>query len=312
MKRGYTSVDEFKDALKVINEKVDNLKNNNIVDNSALINIENDFLNADKRIKLTKKDNVIKTCLRNIKISGRFLQGVFPYVVVVGMIFGLQSAAIDTPFVRQKEFVPAYHEETIDNTGIIDDKVTYGSIRDIDNIAYYTSKWEKKSDGNYYRTLKEYEKRNVTREEINELLNNPDLKLEDVFQFVTKTNYEMKTENEITQEEIDAKESFKIIFRYQDKDDVMFVAQDAGNNVFGSLIYVVLSIISCWPIVFFRKEFSKYDFESHLNRIKQFNHNVDVDQIMKLYNEGKIRFERIKHQEVTLIDPITHETSIVR
>lgn len=312
-KYGYTRVNDLRDDIDHLDKKIDNIGNDNIIKHSTIDEIEEEINSIEKAIKTTKRRNILRTCIKNIKIFGRAMQGVGPYVVVASLVFGLQTAIYDTPFIRQDQFKIAQHEQIIDNEGIFDDKITYVLPETTStNAAYYSTQWEQKADGKYYRTVKEYKINDKTIEELKEIVSNPNCSFDEVFGKSTSTKYEVKTESEITEKEKQEGKGFKIIYRYTDDEDVILEAQDIGQNIGLSVVYVGFSILLNMLVVLWRIEESDYDFYQHLDRIQRENRNVDLSEAIKLLKEKKIKFYKVKHQEVTLEDPITGTKSTIR
>ena len=312
--------EEFKELLlEQINEfdkNIDNIGKDNIINHSSLQEAETSYKLINKNIKKANRFNKFITCVRNIKIFGRFLQGGLPYIVVAGLTFTGQTLLGDVPFYPQKsEFKVAQHEQIIDNSGVIDEKITYIKEGTGDkNQIQYTTKWEKKSDGNYYRATQTYEVENFTAEHLKEMINDPTFNFEETFGRSKSNKYEVKKENELTKEELEEEAGFKIIYHYTDDLDVILGAQDVGENILLSVLYIIVTALVMGPVFYWRFEESDYDFMEHLDRIKTeaIDSKIDIEEIKRLFNEKKIKFELVKRGEITLTDPITGETQIVK
>ena len=312
--------EEFKELLlEQINEfdkNIDNIGKDNIINHSSLREAENSLKLINKNIKKANRFNKLLPWIRNIKIFGRFLQGGLPYIVVAGLTFTGQTLLGDVPFYPQKsEFKVAQHEQIIDNTGVIDEKITYIKEGTGDkNQIQYTTKWEKKADGNYYRATQTYEVENFTAEHLKEMINDPTFNFEETFGRSKSNKYEVKKENELTKEDLEEEAGFKIIYHYTDDLDVILGAQDVGENILLSVLYIIVTALVMGPVFYWRFEESDYDFMEHLDRIKTeaIDSKIDIEEIKRLFNEKKIKFELVKRGEITLTDPITGETQIVK
>lgn len=322
MKKEKVLVDEeeFKELLlEQINEfdkKIDNIGKDNIINHSSLQEAESSYKLINKNIKRANRFNKFITCVRNIKIFGRFLQGGLPYIVVASLTFTGQTLLGDVPFYPQKsEFKVAQHEQIIDNSGVIDEKITYIKEGTGDtNQIQYTTKWEKKADGNYYRATQTYEVGNFTAEHLKEMISDPTFNFEETFGRSKSNKYEVKKENELTKEELEEEAGFKIIYHYTDDLDVILGAQDIGENILLSVLYILATIFAIAPVLYWRFEESDYDFMEHLDRIKTeaIEAKIDIEEIKKLFNEKKIKFELVKKGEITLTDPITGEVQVIK
>ena len=312
--------EEFKELLlEQINEfdkNIDNIGKDNIINHSSLQEAETSYKLINKNIKKANRFNKFITCVRNIKIFGRFLQGGFPYIVVAGLLFTGQALIGDIPFYPEKNvFKIAQHEQIIDNTGVIDEKITYIKEGTGDkNQIQYTTKWEKKSDGNYYRATQTYEVENFTAEHLKEMINDPTFNFEEAFGRSKSNKYEVKKENELTKEDLDEEAGFKIIYHYTDDLDVILAAQDTWVNIGLTVLYLFLTALGTMPVIFWRMDESDYDFGDHVDRIRKeaIEAKIDIEEIKRLFNEKKIKFELVKRGEITLTDPITGEVQVIK
>ena len=312
--------EEFKEELleqiSEFDKEIDNIGKDNIINHSSLHEAETSYKLINKNIKRADRTNKLVTCLKNVKILGRLLQGGFPYIVVAGLVFTGQTLLGDVPFYPQKnEFKVAQHEQIIDKTGVIDEKVSYIKEGTGDkNQIQYTTKWEKKADGNYYRATQTYEVENFTAEHLKEMINDPTFNFEETFGRSKSNKYEVKKESELTPKDLEEEAGFKIIYHYTDDLDVILGAQDTGTNVGLSFLYVFITFLGTLPVLFWRMEESDYDFGEHLERIKDEAKasKIDIEEIKRLFNEKKIKFELVKKGEISLTDPITGEVQVIK
>ena len=311
---GYERASNLESDIVKLNNEIDNIGDDNIINHSRVADIEADIKRIENNIKTTNRKNKEKTCIRNIKIFGRAFQGVFPYIVAAGLVFTVQTVLNDVPFYPQKEFKVARHEQTIDNTGVLSDKVTYINASDnVKNSAYYSTKWEKKADGKYYRAIKEYDISNLTIEQLHDYILNPGDDIdENAFGKSNKIKYEVKEEKDITEEDLSEKTGIKIVYRYTDEEDVILAAQDVAPNILLSLLYLFLSFVACLPVMLWRDEGSNYDYNRHLNRLKRDYKEVDITELEKLFKEKKIKFDVVRHKDVNLVDPINGEKMLIK
>ena len=308
----YTNSSVLERDINRLSDSIDNIGNNNIINNSKLAEIENDIQKIENRIKITNRKNMGKICIRNIKIFGRALQGIFPYLVCAGIVFTVQSLIGDIPFYPQDVFKIAQHEQVIDNNGPISDNVKYvmPNSKTI-NSAHYSTKWEKKDDGKYYRMIKEYNIGEYTIDELREFVKQPDLDLEETFGKNISIKYEVKNEDQITKEELEEGTGFKIVYRYTDEEDVVLRAQDIGENIGFSALYLLFTFLLSMIVELWREE-SDFDFSNHVENYMDKYQIVDIKKLEKLFEEKKIKFELVKHQQVSFIDPINNEKILIK
>ncbi len=310
---GYERASLLENEIKNLNESIDNIGNDNIINHSRVADIEGDIKRIENNIKITNRQNIGKTCIRNIKIFGRALQGIFPYLVCAGLVFTGQTLIGDVPFYPQDQFKVAQHEQVIDNSGIVNDNVTYVlPSSELKNSAHYSTKWEKKDDGRYYRMIKEYNIGNYTTEELKELIKNPDLDFEETFGKSSSIKYEVKNENQITKEDLEEGTGFKIVYRYTDEEDVVLKAQDVWPNIGYSLLYLLITVLPCLIVVLWRTDESDFDFKDYVDDYCKDYKQVDIKELERLFKEKKIKFDVVRHQQVSLVDPITEEKMLVK
>ena len=310
---GYERASLLESDINRLNNSIDDIGNDNIINHSVLADIESDIERIESNIKITNLKNKGKTCIRNIKIFGRALQGIFPYLVCAGLVFTGQTLIGDVPFYPQDQFKVAQHEQVIDNSGIVNDNVTYVlPSSELKNSAHYSTKWEKKDDGRYYRMIKEYNIGNYTTEELKELIKNPDLDFEETFGKSSSIKYEVKNENQITKEDLEEGTGFKIVYRYTDEEDVVLKAQDVWPNIGFSLLYLLITVLPCLIVVLWRTDESDFDFKDYVDDYCEDYKTVDLKELERLFKEKKIKFEKVRHQDVNLVDPITQEKMLIK
>ena len=305
---GYDNNNQLKKDVQNLDQLIDNIGNENIINSSKVHEVESAIDKIEGNIKVTKINNKINLGIRNLKIFGRALQGIGPYVIVAGLVFGAFTLFGEVPFYPQKEFKVAQHEQIIDNARTLSDKITYVTTNSKPiNSAFYSTKWEKKEDGRYYRMIKEYNIGDYTIEELKELIKNPDLDFDTTFGKNTSIKYEVKEEKQITKEDLDQGTGFKIVYRYTDEEDVILGAQDVGPNLLFSLLYLLLTALPELGVIAWRVEDSDFDFMDYVEEYNDDYQPVDIKELEQLFKEKKIKFEKVKRADVTVEDPLTYK-----
>lgn len=310
---GYDKSSILEKEIIDLDNSIDNIGNDNIINSSRIADIENDIQRIENNIKITNRKNKLRTCIRNLKIFGRALQGVLPYVVCASLAFTVQTLLGDVPFYPQDVFKIAQHEQVIDSEGILSDNIIY--VRPSSkpyNSAHYSTKWEKKEDGKYYRVIKEYNIKDYTTEELKEFVKNPDFDFESIFGEKTSIKYEVKTEDQITEEDLNDRTSFKIVYRYNDEEDVVLKAQDIGMNIAGTLLYLLLTAVPSVCVWAWRDEYSYYDFNDYVDDYIRTYQKVDIEELERLFKEKKIKFEKVRHEKIDLIDNASAPTLSIK
>ena len=298
---GYTSVDKFEEDIERVDKKLADVGEENIVRHSVVDEINEDMQTIQDRINATEKENRRKRRIRNIKLFGSTILGSIPYVLVVGVVFGLQTWWYDMPIIRQEVMKYAKHEIMMDSTGeVINDLDYIQGVEKTSSVAYLSSKWEKKIDGRYYRTIKEYKFDNHSLEELKSMVVNPNLSIEDAFG--KSVNKKVEVQKEIPEEELEKGEYLKIMYRYGDEEDFILEAQDFWPNFWLSIPFVVVSAILCAMVhAFIEDEFNT--ISDMWDDIRREYNPVAVNQIKKMFEEEKIK--------ITKVSRVTGEEEVV-
>ena len=313
MGKGYTIVQKLTDEVEELDKKIDNIGDDNIIGHSTVDDINGLIKDINKDIKKVDRKNRRMACIKNIRIFGTFIRFFFPFVIAIGMAFGLHNwVTKDVPFYPQRVFKFAHHNESIDKTGIVSDDVIYSSDQsNKGNSAQIITKWEQKPDGKWYRVIKTYNSsENYSLEQLLEFAKNENLNVEGIFGKVDDIKFEVK--DNLSQEEIEQKDYFRIIYRHNNEEDVMLLPQDFWPNVGYSLLFLIWLAVFGFGALAWRAEGSKYDPDDSWKLFEEKYKNIDISEIKKLFEEKKIKFERRINPEVTLTDPITGEKQRIK
>lgn len=314
----YTLVNKIDGNITKLNEKIDNIGNDNVISHSSLDEAEALVKTINSEIGKIERDNIKKSCIKGVRVFGTILKHISPYILVAGLLFGIQTLTFDTPFVRQNQTRIAESTYTTTNLEYTNKDLNYvlPSAKDKKSDATYISKWEKKIDGKYYRTIKEY-KFDYNSDSLNLLLNLLDRsktdKFNNVIQRPKSTRVECKTEDEITNEELEQGDFIQLIDRHYDEEDIIYAIQDVTPNILFTLLFLLITGgISAGIGIYRIKKDNNRHFFYKLQELDEVYKRVNIEKLKKHFEEGKIKLERVKKGEVTLTDPITNKVSIVR
>ena len=276
-----------------LGKKIDNISNVNIVNSDVEKYIIDDISKIEGKIKKAKKRNFLNTCIKNIRIFGRMIQRILPYVLICGSIFGAQVGIYDVPFYPQDQVNVAGYEVTLDNRGNENQKVKYDVLSNQNYTSSITtiSKWEKKVDGKYYRTIKEY-RYDIKKHDLNWYRDN----INDVASTLkdpSSTKHEVK--ESITEEEAKEEDFIQVVYSYTDQDDIIIKAQGPLQNITFSILYLMACAIGSFAVVFVRKEEETFDYRDVVNDIKGSFPYYPIDEIEEALKTEKIKFEFVKH-----------------
>ena len=124
-----------------------------------------------------------------------------------------------------------------------------------------------------------------------------------------KTTHEVK--DSVSEEELAQGDYLKIVTSYVDYDDVIYIEQSEKEDLFDSIGYSIILVLS-FALVVLARRLTEYNFIEICKELKDRYKNINVDELIKLFNEKKIKFEQVKHQQLAFVDPITNDQVIIK
>ncbi len=222
--------------------------------------LSKDIDDLEKRIKYVGLENFKKISIRNIKICGRFIQMIAPYLLAAIIPFIGQSFLFDIPFYRENVKQEKCYMMEVDNRGIESYQSQYEKFSDEKDRVYIYGNW-KEENGVYTRTIKSYRINLDELSEIKELVHKKDIEIEKLLGNPVSNITE--TKNIITDEEKEESGYIKVVYYYKDKDDFIIVTQPLGECIAFSLLYL-FELVLCEACVFkIRDEFSSFYFPTY-------------------------------------------------
>lgn len=303
---------ELEQDVNKLDKKIEDLKYANIVSNKMQDSINEDIKNIGNKIRNINIHNIECDLIRKAKVLGKFVLRALPYVIIANIILGFHLFVFrEFPFYRDLEKHYPRHEVTLDKDVMIDNvegikQTRYNNaVKYTDGKAFYTTKWELGEDNKYHRLMKEYDVSDFTPEELQKIVDKPEVELEDILYRYRSEKEEIKDKEELTPEELNKDDNVRFIYHYIDENDFVMEIQSPPNNIGFTLAYLILTIASSGVLFFSRRE-NNYneEFIKELEKIKKRYTKTDIEEIKKLFKENKIKFELVKKGEVTLTDPI--------
>jgi hypothetical protein len=314
---------DLEESINDLDKEIEDISCANINSNNVIDIVNDDIEKINIKIKKIERDNLKKSLIRKIKKAGRFFVRVLPYIITTALSFVISTYAVnDTPFFRQPDKYYAIHEYTIYENETTDTISAYIDKPSRSNEssrpkAYYKSAWMLEEDGNYHRVTSEYYINHLTLEQAKKYSEDPNLSLNDiVFNYAgdnRKDSKETKSPSEITPEELNETGKFYLVFHYTDDTDFVIQAQPSGSNIVDTVFFLFISsVLACGPLMIrlitdYRE---KYDLSMFLLDKKY--KEEDISELKKLLEEKKLKFEVVKHDKVSLIDPITAEKTVIK
>ncbi len=254
-------------------------------------NLTDDINKLEKRIDNVGKENLKKISIRNIKIFGRFMQLIGPYLLAFILPFGLQSLIYDIPIYQENVKQEKRYMMELDNQGVISYQSKYSKFENESNKLYIYGKWKMGDDSFYQRTIKTYSIREFSIDEIKELINKDDLEVSDILGEPLSEIVEHK--NILTDEELNEESYIIAIKYYADSDDYIIIKQPLIDNIMYSLFYLASVFIIVFPIFRYRVDESNFDFTYCVEKLKEKYKKTDVKMLEKKLEIKKDSYQRL-------------------
>lgn len=249
----------------------------------------------EKEIKYATLKNQSIKAIRNLKISARVLQLIYPYVLAAGGIAGAFILCGEKPFYYGDEWKTYSNVKAeFDSDGNLKKEQQYGSFGGYNetesHLSYYTG-WEKISDNFYTRTTQEYTFRDKTYEKVYELFGKDETQIIEV---LGKPKSSIKeTRNNLTEEEINDGPYYKALVFYKDENDYKLVKETPLENVLFSALYLFATTVAVLIILKVRSECSDFDFTYSVSEIKRENPLVDILELNKKLENRKENYKTL-------------------
>ena len=122
----------------------------------------------------------------------------------------------------------------------------------------------------------------------------------------------MMATSDYTPKELESEGSVRFVCHYSDEEDIIIEAQSVGaNTLYSTVFFVIALILSMFPVCIRAGGY----FDSFLYQvgcIKDKYKKEDIEELKKLLKEKKLKFELVKRDTVTMIDPITKEKTFIK
>ena len=252
--------------------------------------LEKDIDDLEKRINDIPKENFKKISIRNLKICGRFMQLIIPYILAAIIPFVGQSLLFDIPFYPEEVHEPKHYMMEVDNRGIESYQSQYEKFSDEKDRLYIYSNWIE-DNGKFTRTIKSYSINLDDLDEIKDLINKKEVEIEELLGSPISNTIEKK--NIITEEEKEDSNYIKVIYYYKDKEDYIIVKQPIGENIVYSLLYVLELILCELGVYKFRDEISCFYFPKYYENYMEKYKKTDTKILEKKLEIKKDSYKRL-------------------
>ena len=252
-------------------------------------NLEEEIKEIEEKLSEERKKNAIK----NLKISSKVVKRVAPYLVSASIVTGcFKLAGLGIPFYNDSVKKSAEVKSEFDANGrLIKCERVYDGYdfeQKFNRLLFYTD-WTKVNDKEYKREVYGFRinKNNLTN--IISLLDNKDVKLEDIFGIPYMHVYESSYDMDDSKNE----GSFvKIITYSKDKDDYMIVKQGMEENFPTSLSYSAIVSIIYVIIGIYRCNYSNFNYKYEIEDIKYRYRDINISKLKKELKKKKKELEK--------------------
>lgn len=257
-----------------------------------LLKMKKEIKKLENEIKYHNVYNIRIYTLKGIKIILRKGQLVAPYIMTAGLVTSICTLILGTPIHRDKIKQNQRIMKEIDNIGNIRYEQQYEDYENSNNIISYFSNWELEKDNWYSRNIEIYSLDDITEEEIIKLINKDIKSLCEILGEPISQKKEIK--KDLTEEEINSKPLLRAMIYSINDNDFIMVEEPIIYNVYSTLLYIILIIISEALTFYYRKDISNFDYNNCIEEIKRKYSPIDIKTLNK-----KIEIKRSNYDKLT-------------
>lgn len=205
-----------------------------------------EILKLEKKLKYYKLINLKLKTIKNLKISGRILKYILPYITSAVILCGVSKyTGFGLPF-KVDEIKHIAHTTTEYDADMNKfTKYEYIGIDDVNpdmtNVITHYSKWEEQDNGLYFRRIKIYKIKELSEDEIEKILNNENINLEALFGEPIEIKKEETNNIELVNSQ--NKEFLKATIHGKNKNDYIFYKESKVGNFRIIILWLLLSFI---------------------------------------------------------------------
>lgn len=236
--------------------------------------------------------NLKQSSIRNLKISARALQFAAPYIVTAGLTAGLFSFFDATPFYNGDETRSYAQVKTeMNSEGDVSYQKQYEFFDNSEGQLRYYTKWKKEDNGYYSRIVQTYSLDKKSFEDVKKLFDQKNKTLEDILG--EPTSNVIETKNNLSEKEIKKEAILKAVIYNEDKDDYIIKKETVVENVFATLLYLLITVFAELLPIYIREEYSSFNFFTCFSRLKEEYAKKDIQQLKKKLEIKKENYERL-------------------
>ena len=247
----------------------------------------------ERDIKNSRLINLRIEAIKNLKISLRFIQRIAPYIITASLTAGgFKLLGAGLPFYRDNFRNYLRTKTEVDNLGNIRYEQQYNDFENDDNTLYYCSKWHDNEDGFYSRNIEMYKIKELTEEDLINILTKENLELSDILgEPISK---KIETKNNILEEELEEKDYLQAVIYSKSDNDYILYKETVSINVVVTFLYLLLTfLLEGIPFSIRDAGLSKFNYKMCVEYIKDNYPSVDVQELTKKLEIKRRNYDRL-------------------
>lgn len=265
----------------------------NLENQKLLHELKKEIEKLEKDIKNIRLINLKIEAIKNLKITLRFIQRIAPYIITASLTAGgFKLLGAGLPFYRDnfRNYLRTMTE--VDNLGNVRYEQQYNDFETADNTLYYCSKWHDNEDGFYSRNIEMYKIKELTEEDLINILTKENLELSDILgEPISK---KIETKNNILEEELEEKDYLQAVIYSKSDNDYIVCKETIKDNILMTLLYIsATALFECFPFAIRDGGLSKFNYKMFVEDIKDNYPSVDVQELTKILEIKRSNYDRL-------------------
>lgn len=265
----------------------------NLENQKLLHELKKEIEKLEKDIKNIRLINLKIEAIKNLKITLRFIQRIAPYIITASLTAGgFKLLGGGLPFYRDnfRNYLRTMTE--VDNLGNVRYEQQYNDFETADNTLYYCSKWHDNEDGFYSRNIEMYKIKELTEEDLINILTKENLELSDILgEPISK---KIETKNNILEEELEEKDYLQAVIYSKSDNDYIVCKETIKDNILMTLLYIsATALFECFPFAIRDGGLSKFNYKMFVEDIKDNYPSVDVQELTKILEIKRSNYDRL-------------------
>ena len=277
-----------------LGKQIEDIECVNIVNSTITNKIETNIDGIKKDIHDIDFRNRVDACIRNVKIFGRFMQLLCPYILAVSLAFGTTLVLGDNPFIREKNVhVPKHYEMSVDEKGNSTTDSWYEKDANNESSFYFYGEWRLEDDGKYHRSVTEYTT-NMKKNGIGKVIRD--------YYGERGTILPDEIRDEISEKDLYKDFSIAYTYRYDDDKDFILEEQSEEKNDYYKMLFIIFSVVYSIGSTFYRFDYSDFDFTQYCKKYIDGYKPIDLSEVKRQFSEKRKEYERIKKGNIKQVD----------